>query len=289
MGEVRAQVAELFCAAVELRGYTARATGDGEVTVSGPAGTTIYHLENLMRKAAAAPRQDWPALAADHFGTGLAHDDADHAEPLTDREFPEIQTLIRTRLYPDDDVHEEVGCVCRPLAPGLAQRVVLDSVHTIAPVTEELLASWPLTERALFDLAETNTRADGPLDIARADFPDGAPPWFLLAGGDYTSAHALWLGDYPDLIGPAGALFTAPAELGIRVAPIHGMEILEAGNILATLGAHHFANDPYPISRHLYRWYDGRIELAAYVEPSDTTLALLPTDEFVSLLNQLAT
>jgi hypothetical protein len=139
MGDVRSQVTELFCAAAELRGHTARVTGDGEVTVTGPAGTSICHLENLIRKAAAAPPRDWAALAAGHFGTGLAADDTD---PLNTREFTEIKTLVRTRLYPDNG-HDEVDCVCRPLAPGLVQRVVLDSVHTIAPVTHQLLASWP--------------------------------------------------------------------------------------------------------------------------------------------------
>jgi hypothetical protein len=89
-------------------------------------------------------------------------------------------------------------------------------------------------------------------------------------------------------MGPAGALFTAPAELSILAAPIQGIDVLEAGNILATLGAHDFANDPWPISRHLYRWYDGRIELAAVVEPAEDTLGLYPTDDSLTLLSQLA-
>lgn len=284
MDEVRGQITELFCAAAELHGHTAQVTGDGVVTVTGPSGTSICHLENLIRKAAAAPQQDWPALAADHFGTGLADDDT---EPLKTREFAEIKTLVRTRLYPDNG-HDEVDCVCRPLAPGLVQRVVLDSVHTIAPVTYPLLAGWPVTEPDLFILAEGNTRTDGPLSITRADFPEDAPPWFLLTGSDYTSAHARWLGDYPDVMGPAGVLFTAPSELSILAAPIHGIEILMAGNILAKLGTHHYANDPWPISQHLYRWHEGHIELAAVVEPGEDSLALYPTDEFVALINQLA-
>lgn len=284
MDEVRGRITELFCAAAELHGHTAQVTADGEVTVSGPAGTSICYLENLVRKAAAAPPQDWPALAADHFGTGLADDDS---EPLKTREFAEIKSAVRTRVYPDNG-HDEVDCVCRPLAPGLVQRVVLDSVHTITPVTYPLLANWPVTEPDLFTLAEDNTRTDGPLNITRADFPEGAPPWFLLTGGDYTSAHARWLGDYPDIMGPAGALFTAPAELTLLAAPIHGTDILEAGEILAKLGTNHYANDPWPISQHLYRWHEGIIELAAVVEPAEDSLSLYPTDEFVALINQLA-
>ena len=126
MDEVRGRITELFCAAAELHGHPAQVTADGEGTGSGPAGTSICYLENLVRKAADAPPQDWPALAADHFGTGLADDDS---EPLKTREFAEIKSAVRTRVYPDNG-HDEVDCVCRPLAPGLVQRVVLDSVHT---------------------------------------------------------------------------------------------------------------------------------------------------------------
>ncbi|QIS09790.1 hypothetical protein [Nocardia arthritidis] len=287
MSDVRRQVTELFCTAAELRGHTAQVSADGEVTVSGPTGTTVYYLENLVRKIAAAPQQDWAALVADHLGTALSHYEVADTEPLEAMEFAEVRALVRTRLYPDR-THDQVACVCRPLAPGLTQRVVLDGVHTISPVTYQLLASWDIDERDLFALGEQNTRTDGPLEVERADFPEDAPPWFLLKGNDYTSAHALWLGDYPDVIGRAGALFTVPAELSIYAAPIDDIDVLEAGQILASLAAHHFANDPWPTSPHLYWWDGGHIELAIHVQPAGESLELQPTDEFLTLLNQLA-
>ncbi|MGW5106123.1 hypothetical protein [Nocardia sp. NPDC004123] len=287
LSDIRGQITELFCTAAELHGYTARVTADGEVTVTGPAGTAVYYLENLVREIAAAPPQDWAALVSDHLTTGLSHDEVSATEPLEAMEFAAVQALVRTRLYPDS-ARDQVACVCRSLAPGLTQRVVLDGVHTISPVTYQLLARWGVDEGDLFALGEQNTRTDGPLDVERADFPEGAPPWFLLKGNDYTSAHALWLGDYPDVIGRAGALFTVPAELSIYAAPIDGIDVLEAGEILASLAVHHFANDPWPTSPHLYRWHGGHIELVTYVQPTDESLELHPTHEFLTLLNQLA-
>lgn len=287
MDTVREQVTQLFCTAVELHGLIARVTGLGEVTVTGPGGTTVHYLENLTRKVAAAPQQDWAALVADHVGTGLVHYEVNDADRLEDKDFAEMQALVRTRLYPDTGP-DHLECVCRPLAPGLVQRVVLDGVHTISPVTYPLLRKWEVDADDLFALGEHNTRGDGPLSVEEADFPDGAPPWFPLAGDDYTSAHARWLGDYPDVVGPEGVLFTVPAELGIRAAPIDGIEVLHAGNILATLAAHHFVNEPQPISPHLYRWFDGHIELAVHVESTDGSLVLQPTEEFTALLNRLA-
>ncbi|QIS13923.1 hypothetical protein [Nocardia arthritidis] len=287
MSDIRRQVMELFCTAAELGGHAAQVTAEGEVTVTGPTGATVYYLENLVREIAAAPPRDWAALVADHLGTGLSHDEVADTEPLEAMEFAEVRTLVRTRLYPDS-THDQVACVCRQLAPGLTQRVVLDGVHTISPVTYQLLASWDIDERDLFALGERNTRTDGPLQVELADFPEDAPPWFLLQGNDYTSAHALWLGDYPDVIGRAGALFAVPAELSIYAAPIDDIDVLEAGQILASLATHHFANDPWPTSPHLYRWNDGHIELAVHVQPANESFELQPTDEFLTLLNQLA-
>lgn len=287
MNDVRRQVAELLCAAARLHGCSAQVTSEGDVRVTDPTGTTVFYLDNLISTLAAAPQHDWAALVADHLATALSHYAVDRAAPLRAMEFFQVQVLVRTRLYPDS-FGELLECVSRPVAPGLTQHVVLDSVHTIAPVTPELSERWNVTEETLFTVAERNTHADEPLMVRRADFPAGAPPWFLLAGEDYTSAHALWLGDYREVIGRAGALFTIASEGTIRAAPIDGVDVLETGTNLAILAAHHFANDPRQISPHLYRWHNGRIELAAYVRSAPEGLGLYPTDEFLTLLNQLA-
>ncbi|WP_433672827.1 hypothetical protein ACQP06_15475 [Nocardia sp. CA-136227] len=153
-------------------------------------------------------------------------------------------------------------------------------------MTYEVLSRWGIDEDAVFALGEQNTSTDGPLRVEQADFPEGTGPWFLLAGNDYTSAHALWLDEYPAVIGRVGALFTVPAELGIYAAPIDGLDILETALTLASVAAHRYRNDPYPTSPHLYRWCGGHIELAVSVRSDDKSLSLLPTDEFVTLLNQ---
>lgn len=285
MNELRHHVTELFCTSIELHGQTAHVLAGGDVTVSGPAGDTVHHLDNLIRKVAAAPQKDWAALVADHVGTGLAAADGDDTDPLTARDFTDIHTLIRTRLYPDTCVPPE--CLHRPVAPGLAQCLVLDRVHTLTAITEQIRATWPVSDTELYALAGRNIRTDGPAEIVQSDYPADAPPWYLLHAGDYTSAHALWLAEYPDITGPHGTLFTIPAELILHATPIHNLDILEAGQLLAKLSSHHYANDPYPISPHLYWCHEGCIELAACVDSSES-LTLHPTDEFVSVLNQMA-
>ncbi|WP_280424775.1 hypothetical protein [Nocardia carnea] len=77
-----------------------------------------------------------------------------------------------------------------------------------------------------------------------------------------------------------------PAQLGIRAAPIHNLDVVRAGEVLGSLAAYHYLNTPHPISPHLYRWHEGRIELAAYAEPEDKSFIVQP--EFLTLLSLLA-
>ncbi|MGX1806013.1 hypothetical protein ACWIGI_09870 [Nocardia sp. NPDC055321] len=254
--------------------------------MTGAAEALVFYPDNLMRTVAAAPQQDWAALVADHLATLLSNYSADRITPPKEERFSEIQGLIRTRLYPESSDEARI-CVCRPVADGLTQRIVLDSVNTIAQVTPDLPGRWNVGEDELFAVAERNTRADAPLSVLPAGFPEGVPPWFQLAGADYTSAEALWLGDYADVIGRAGALFAIASEGTIRAAPINGVDVLEAAHVLGSLTAHHFVNDPRPISPHVYRWHDGHIELAIHIRSTPDSLELYPTDEFWMVLNRL--
>ncbi|RMI33619.1 hypothetical protein [Nocardia stercoris] len=286
MRDIRRQIEELFCAAADLRGCTAQVVADGAVRVTRPMfGSRVYYMENLVRKAAAVPPADWAALVADHLGTGMVDDEV---EPLTSKPFAELRALVRTRLYPESDPADS-DCVRRPIAFGLEQRVVLDAVHVIYPITQDMLAGWPVDAADVFALAEAGTRADGPVRLTAADFPAGVPPWFLLSGGDYTSAHALWLGDYPELTGRAGAVFAVPAESSLYAAPFDGVDVLDVISfVLGPLTLRHFEQDPWPTSPHVYRWHEGRITPAVYVAGSgENGLILRPTDEFLAVFDEL--
>ncbi|WP_280424774.1 hypothetical protein [Nocardia carnea] len=206
---MHAQITELFRTAVELHGFTAHVTGDSEVTVESPSATTIFYLDNLIRELATAPQYDWAALVADHFNTELAHEGS---PPLHEMAFADITASVRTRLYPESN-HSQVDCVCRPLAPGLTQRVVVDDVHTISPVTHELLASWPITEANLFALAEHNTRADGPLTIEQADFPTMHHPGTCSSAMTTPPPTPYGSTSMPTSQGPPGSCSPCPRNL----------------------------------------------------------------------------
>lgn len=124
--------------------------------MTGAAEALVFYPDNLMRTVAAAPQQDWAALVADHLATLLSNYSADRITPLKEERFSEIQGLIRTRLYPESS-DEARTCVCRPVPYGLTQRIVLDSVNTIAQVTPDLPGRWNVGEDELFAVAERNT------------------------------------------------------------------------------------------------------------------------------------
>ncbi|MGF6884496.1 hypothetical protein ABIA39_005731 [Nocardia sp. GAS34] len=243
-------VVELLATAAQLHGYTVQVTSDGELFLTGPAGTAAVRLDDLLRRAAAAPPQDWPALAADYLATDIARLEAERKLPLEAQDFATGKPLIRTRLY-GNDFREPPGSVSRALPCGLLQRVVLDGVHTMSAITYQDLDRWPIEEAELFVLAEHNTLTDGRADLIEPDFPDDAPPWYVLDGGEYTSAHALWLCDYP-VTSPRGAVFAIPTHLRLYAAPITTVTILRAVHVLAQISAQRHRTDPSPVSPHLY-------------------------------------
>lgn len=274
-------VAELVCAAAQLRGYEPTVTAGNEVTVTGPAGTTVVVLDDLIREAAAAPAHDRAALAADYLGTALA----DLETPVGPVDYTDTESLIRTRLY-GDSTHDHTDFVHRTLAPGLVQRVLLDSVYTMTPITHRQLAEWPITEAELFALAEDNTLRDGRAEFAESDPAEDVPPYYLLSGGEYTTAHALWLCDYP-VLGGRGAVFAIPVQLWLYAAPINNLDVLQTIWMLAQISLGRYEQDPRPVTPHLYHWENGRVTLAVHIERDGDTLRMRPTEEFQHLLNQL--
>lgn len=289
----------LAVAAAHQLGYSCRVAAADDVMLSGPAGDVMVGLTNLRRMAADEPPDQWPALVADYLSTGLVDLEVD-SDPLDTGEFAMMQGLIRTRLYSGDGGAPDV--VRRLVAPGLIQRVLIDQVHTMAPVTYAMLRQWPIDEYDLFDLAEQNTRGDGPLDVLthRIDPPDHIDPpdqidlpsadgieiTMLCGTSDYITAHACWLDQYP-VIGPAGAVFVVPSQRHIYAHPVVNLEVVQATTVLAQFAVLDYAQRPWPVSQNVYWWHGGTIELAAATEHTGDSLRIYPSDDFLAALNEL--
>ncbi|WP_147403829.1 hypothetical protein [Nocardia panacis] len=268
-------------------GYRCEVLGPDEVRLILDGDGFVMALANLRRIAAVEERDEWPALVADHMSTGIAAFELDQESPIVYRDFDEVRALVRTRLYPSGSPAN--GAVRRFIAPGLAQRVVFDSVNAVHAVTYDMLREWPIGERDLFALAEANVRADGRLEIQRADFADPLSeglPISVVGGSEYATAQILWLDRYPELLGAAGALFVIPTKRPFFTYPINDGEALRAAAALAGVAATGYARLPWPVSHHVYRW-NGRIELMARTEVLGRKVDIEGTHEFFAMLDSL--
>ncbi|MFX0573005.1 hypothetical protein [Nocardia nepalensis] len=277
----------LAVAAAHQLGYSCQVAAADDVMLSGPAGHVMVGLTNLRRMAADEPPDQWPALVADYLSTGLVDLEVDH-DPLDTGDFAMMRGLIRTRLYSGQGGAPDV--VRREVAPGLIQRVLIDQVHTMAPVTYPMLRQWPIDEYHLFALAEQNTRADGPLEAIthRVDTPtaDSVEITLLCGISDYVTAHARWLGEYP-VVGPAGSVFIVPSQRHIYAHPVADLEVVRATTVLAQVAVLDYTQRPWPVSQDVYWWHGGTIELAATTQHTGDALCIYPSDDFLAALNEL--
>ncbi len=280
----------LTVAAAHQLGYSCRtAAAADDVILSGPGGNVLVGLTNLRRMADDEPREQWPALVADYLSTSLIQVTADH-DPLDTSDFAMMRHLIRTRLYSAEATALEV--VHRPVAPGLVQRVLIDQVHTMAPVTYPMLANWPIDAAGLFELAEYNTRADGPLDVVTHDFDSPRQARIeltMLCGiSDYITAHARWLGDDYPVAGTAGTVFVIPSQRHIYAYPVTDVQVIRATTLLAQLAVLEYTKRPWPVSQDVYWWHHGAIDLAASIRHEADQLCIYPEERFLATLDRLS-
>ncbi|MGE2818139.1 hypothetical protein ACQI5H_23795 [Mycobacterium heidelbergense] len=268
-------------------GYFCKVSADQvELSGNGLSGWML-NLENLYRKVAGEPQDQWHALVTDHLSTLLSAIDLATETPLDTDNFEQLRPLIRTRIYPENMQVGFAPVVSRILAPGLVQRVVLDQVNTIVPVTHDHLSRWPVEEPELFDLAEANTRGDGLLEVTDIDNDSGETIIGLHGSSDYASAHIRWLGAYP-VAGRWGAAFVVPCEGMIYVHPLNGTDAFVTVGTLAQTAAIAHAQRPNPLSSSVYWWHDEMIHLAAVVEESYESLGLHVSPDFQKVMEDIA-
>ncbi|MEV6427626.1 hypothetical protein [Nocardia sp. NPDC051463] len=269
---------------VQNHGYSCTIESD-ELLLSGS--DWVLPLDNLRRKVAAEPQDQWPALVADHLTTMFNELDVTTTDPLDMDDFERIRPLLRARMYPEDMADVGIPVVARTLAPGLVQRVVIDQVQTMVAVTSDRLSHWRIQEQDLFQLAEDNTYDDGLLTVEDLEDEDGERIFGLYGSADYASAHVRWRSEYP-VIGRWGAAFVVPCEGTVFIHPLDGTDAYVTVGTLAKMAMVTHAQRPSPVSPSVYWWNDGIIELAADVREMGDELELHVSAEFQEVMEQIA-
>jgi hypothetical protein len=263
----------------ENLGYACRRV-PGDVMLLEGANRLHVSMRNLRQLARLVPRDDWPALVADHVSTIITAIE----EPLDLSDFELAQHLLRTRIYPAEADNGILAA--RPFAPGLIEAVVVDTPTTVRTVTIDEMDGWPVSGDALFMLGRSNVRADGPLQAEDQEL--GAVRVTVLQGWTfYAATHLAWIEEYVD-IGPHGALVVAPNRSLIVAHPIHAGHgygnVVNAATELQAQAHQAYEEGPGSLSPHLFWRRAGTFTLLETHYDRDSLI--LPRD-FLSALSRL--
>jgi hypothetical protein len=248
----------------ESHGYGCRPVPGDVMLLDGPQRLHIG-MRNLRQLARQVPRDDWPALVADHVGTIITAIE----EPLDLSDFPLVRGLLRSRVYP---VEARTGrLISRPFAPGLIEAIVADTPTTVRTVVTDDAATWPVTTNELFAVGRDGVRADGPLEC---DVIDDTGIRVLEGSTFYAATHLVWLESYLDPE-PHGALAVAPTRSTIAACPIRRDTALITAERLRAFAADSHEDGPGSLTPDLFWWRRGTLTL---LERADTGRGSLPAD-----------
>jgi hypothetical protein len=248
----------------ESHGYGCRSVPGDVMLLDGPQRLHIG-MRNLRQLARQVPRDDWPALVADHVGTIITAIE----EPLDLNDFALVRGLLRSRVYPAEARTGRL--ISRPFAPGLIEAIVADTPTTVRTVVTDDAITWPVTTDELFAVARDGVRADGPLEC---DVIDDTGIRVLEGSTFYAATHLVWLESYLDP-GPYGALAVAPTRSTIAACAIRKDTALVTAERLRAFAVDTHEDGPGSLTPDLFWWRRGTLTL---LERANTGRAELPAD-----------
>ncbi|MFB9833677.1 hypothetical protein [Actinoallomurus acaciae] len=249
----------------ESHGYGCRAVPGDVMLLDGPQRLHIG-MRNLRQLARLVPRDDWPALVADHVGTIITAIE----EPLDLSDFALVRGLLRSRIYPAEA--RTARLISRPFAPGLIEAIVADTPTTVRTVVTDDVVGWPVTADELFAVGRDGVRADGPLEC---DVIDDTGIRVLEGSTFYAATHLVWLESYLDP-GPYGVLAVAPTRSTIAACTIRKDTALISAERLRAFAADTHEDGPGSLTPDLFWWHRGGS--LTLLERANTGPARLPED-----------
>jgi hypothetical protein len=243
-------------------------------------GERFIGLTNLHRRAKVAQKADWPRIIRDFLGhvTGAVSSTHIPDDLIT------IASRLRPRLGKPFSREGNVHPWGIPLSgTELEINLVIDFPHTMAYVTDEMLAKSGKSGEDLLDLALDNLRRDTPRDFFDR-VSDEMDIYVGHSGDGYDSARALLIDDLlPD--SPAGFWVVIPTREELAVWPV-SFEALEKIHVLKMFAEDNYREHAYPVTDEVYwlwqgMWYSFGITL------DEHNVTVSPPDAFLEVLREL--
>lgn len=251
------------------------------------ASNSVFGLQNIAQACRQADRDEWRDLIAAHFDAIFDTSSDDNAFKVDMSDFARLRNRLRARLYPIDVINHAAEVVQRPGPEGTLEVLALDLPTTVRTVSRLEADAWHIDPDDLLDIGRQNLRNTPRLVETIVPLEQGTRFKVLSGDSHYAASHALFLDDYlpDDLL--HGVLVGIPKRDVLLVHEIRDMGLMEAATMLLQIiiAMHH--DGPGSLSPYLYWYRNGEFTVLPY-EIDNTTLALLPPEEFAGVIEQLA-
>ena len=178
------------------------------------------------------------------------------------QDFTHAAEHLVVRLYPAEvPKMKEDDSVEREAAPGIRAVLALDLGDAVVHVGEELARSWAVPLHELFERAARNVAEHTPVESSHTEPLPGARLVTLYGSRNTVSSHVLSLGRHLPADATRGALVVVPARHMLVFHVIRDAAMLDAVRALRLLAEMMYAREPGPISRSIYWYHAGKLEL----------------------------
>ena len=249
---------------------------------------TQFGLMNLVQVCAQIPQAQWKETIHGHFDGIARSADAQRELEQKAKVWTAIESMLVPRLWRTEDLPSDAPIfVSRIDLEGISTVLAFDLPEISTNVKPEHAAAWDIAHAQVFARALRNLREQHPVDLGTQELEPAVSVTLLAADHFYAASHVLLLDEYPDCIGPYGAVVAVPHSHGVLCHPIHSIDVVRAINRLMPIATGMWKEGPRSISPDLFWYREGRFTRLPY-RIEDKKLVFEPPAVFVELLNALA-
>lgn len=227
---------------------------------SGSDTDTKVNFLNLVKNILCEERQDWQIKTIEYLDK-VYQDKELEREVMLD--FEKAKAYLTLRLYPFSTFEEEAQ---KSFLATLAYKVNIPETYSLLSLdlpsrfrfpTLEEIDVWGKEKEQLFEIAHYSLTGKAEYIEVQQHKWDGAI-FYTLFDRDYSAAYCIDFGNNcNNLIGEKGSLVSFPTRGSVFIHPISNKEQFNIGyNQLAQKTNKFFDDDPGPISRNIYWFYE---------------------------------